>query len=254
LLDEGIYLGSQSTFYRLLRAAGETRERRRQPPIPPPSNPNCWRPGEPGLLVGHHQAAWAAKWTYYHLYVILDIYSRYAVGWMVATRDPPPWRKSSSPPPAPRRASAAAADVHADRGSSMTSRRSRSCSPTWASPSPQPPARIERQPVLRGAVQDPQVPAVLPAQFTSIEHARRTARNSSAGTTTSTATPASAAHCSRRPPRPRHHRPDRTRRSPDSRLPSPPRAIRHQAPGPPRLRQLLDQPPGERNHHSVKTT
>ena len=44
LLDEGVYLGSQSTFYRLLRAAGETRERRRRPPTPPRSSPSCWPP------------------------------------------------------------------------------------------------------------------------------------------------------------------------------------------------------------------
>jgi putative transposase len=43
LLDEGTYLGSQSTFYRLLRAAGETRERRRQA-TPPPSSPSSPRP------------------------------------------------------------------------------------------------------------------------------------------------------------------------------------------------------------------
>jgi putative transposase len=44
LLDEGIYLGSQSTFYRLLRAAGEIRERRRQATHPAAVKPNCWPP------------------------------------------------------------------------------------------------------------------------------------------------------------------------------------------------------------------
>ena len=73
--------------------------------------------------MGYHQAARPAKWSWYYLYVILDIFSRYVVGWMVATRE-----------------SAALAEVlirqtcakqgigrdqltiHADRGSSMTSK------------------------------------------------------------------------------------------------------------------------------------
>ena len=95
LLDEGTYLGSQSTFYRLLRAAGETRERRRQAVHPAAVKPEL-------AAAGPNQVySWditklhgPAKWTYYYLYVILDIYSRYAVGWMAATRSPRAWRRS----------------------------------------------------------------------------------------------------------------------------------------------------------------
>jgi putative transposase len=124
LLDEGVYLGSQSTFYRLLRQAGEVRERRRQATHPAKVKPE--------LVANGPNAVWSwditklrgpAKWTYYYLYVILDIFSRYVVGWMVASRE-----------------SAALAEVlirqtcakqgidrdqltiHADRGSSMTSK------------------------------------------------------------------------------------------------------------------------------------
>ena len=87
LLDEGIYLGSESTFYRLLRAAGETRERRRQATHPAAVKPE--------LVATAPNQVWSwdieklhdpAKWTYY-LYVILDIYSRYVVGWMLANRE-----------------------------------------------------------------------------------------------------------------------------------------------------------------------
>ena len=46
-----------------------------------------------------------AKWTYFYLYVILDVFSRYVVGWMVAHARAPPWRRSSSRRPAPSRAS-----------------------------------------------------------------------------------------------------------------------------------------------------
>jgi putative transposase len=124
LLDEGVYLGSQSTFYRLLRQAGEVRERRAQATHPAKVKPE--------LVANEPNAVWSwditklrgpAKWTYYYLYVILDIFSRYVVGWMVASRE-----------------SAALAEVlirqtcakqgidrdqltiHADRGSSMTSK------------------------------------------------------------------------------------------------------------------------------------
>lgn len=124
LLDEGVYLGSESTFYRLLRQAGEVRERRRQATHPATVKPE--------LVAAAPNTVWSwditklrgpAKWTYYYLYVILDIFSRYVVGWMVASRE-----------------SAALAEVlirqtcakqgidrgqltiHADRGSSMTSK------------------------------------------------------------------------------------------------------------------------------------
>src|SRR5437763_410526 len=71
---------------RVLREAGETRERRRQATHPAAVKPE--------LVADGPNQVWSwditklhgpAKWTYYHLYVILDIYSRYAVGWMVAT-------------------------------------------------------------------------------------------------------------------------------------------------------------------------
>jgi putative transposase len=39
------------------------------------------------VVLGHHQAQGPVKWTYFYLYVILDIFSRYVVGWMVAARE-----------------------------------------------------------------------------------------------------------------------------------------------------------------------
>ena len=88
LLDEGVYLGSQSTSYRLLRRAGEVRERRAQATHPAKVKPE--------LAATAPNAVWSwditnlrgpAKWTYYQLHVILDIDSRYVVGWMVASRE-----------------------------------------------------------------------------------------------------------------------------------------------------------------------
>src|SRR6476661_6096118 len=88
LLDEGRYLGSISTFYRLLRQAGESRERRRQASHPATVKPE--------LVALEPNQVWSwditklrgpAKWSWYYLYVILDIFSRYVVGWMVASRE-----------------------------------------------------------------------------------------------------------------------------------------------------------------------
>jgi putative transposase len=89
LLEEGRYLASQSTMYRLLRERGE---RRRQATHPPKVKPE--------LVADAPNVVWSwdmtkvrgpAKWTYFYLYVILDIFSRYPVGWMVASRSPRRW-------------------------------------------------------------------------------------------------------------------------------------------------------------------
>jgi putative transposase len=124
LLDEGTYLGSQSTFCRLLRAAGETRERRRQAAHPAAVKPEL-------LAAAPNQVySWditklhgPAKWTYYHLYVILDIYSRYAVGWMLAARESAVLaEKLIAATCAKQGIARGQLTIHADRGSSMTSK------------------------------------------------------------------------------------------------------------------------------------
>lgn len=88
LLDEGVYLCSERTMYRLLGAEKEVRERRNQLQHPPYSKPQ--------LLATAPNQVWSwditklpgpQKWTHYYLYVILDIYSRYVVGWMLAHRE-----------------------------------------------------------------------------------------------------------------------------------------------------------------------
>jgi putative transposase len=124
LLDEGVYLASERTMYRLLAAAGETRERRDQLVHPPYAKPE--------LLATAPNQVWSwditqlrgpAKWTYYYLYVLLDIYSRYVPGWMVAHREhaalaerlmAETLAKQAIPP--------GQLTLHADRGASMTSK------------------------------------------------------------------------------------------------------------------------------------
>ena len=88
LLDEGVFLCSIRTMYRILSDAQEVRERRN-----PLRHPNYQKPE---LLATGPNQVWSwditkllgpAKWTYFYLYVILDIFSRYVVGWMIASRE-----------------------------------------------------------------------------------------------------------------------------------------------------------------------
>jgi len=88
LLDEGTYLCSPRTMYRLLDAAGEVKERRDQVRRP--------HYAAPELLATRPNEVWSwditkllgpVKWTYFYLYVILDIFSRYVVGWMIAPHE-----------------------------------------------------------------------------------------------------------------------------------------------------------------------
>ena len=172
LLDEGTYLGSVSTYYRVLREAGENRERRAQAAHPAAVKPEL-------AATGPNQVySWditklhgPAKWTYYHLYVILDIFSRYAVGWMVATRE--------SAVLAEKLIAATAAKQGISRGQLDHPRRPRLLNDLQARraaarrprrhPVPFPAARQQRQSLLRGPVQNPEIPARLPRRFASIE-------------------------------------------------------------------------------------
>jgi len=88
MLDQGTYLCSVRSMYRILDEQGEVRERRDQLRHP------VYQP--PELLARGANQVWSwditklkgpVKWTYYYLYVLLDIFSRYAVGWMVARRE-----------------------------------------------------------------------------------------------------------------------------------------------------------------------
>ncbi len=88
LLDEGVYLCSVRTMYRVLASEGEVRERRDQARHPAYVRPE--------LLATRPNELWSwditkllgpFKWTYFYLYVILDVFSRYVVGWMVAHQE-----------------------------------------------------------------------------------------------------------------------------------------------------------------------
>ena len=85
LLDEGRYLASVRTMYRILAASGQSNERRNQLIHPAHAKPEL-------LATGTNQVwSWditrlrgALKWQFFYLYVLIDIFSRYVVGWLVA--------------------------------------------------------------------------------------------------------------------------------------------------------------------------
>jgi putative transposase len=125
LLDEGRYLCSESTMYRLLRRVhGQVRERRRQATHPPQVKPElvahgpnqCWS-WDITKLAG------PAKWSYFYLYSIIDIYSRYTVGWLVATRESKTLaERLLADSITKQRIDPGQLTIHADRGSSMASK------------------------------------------------------------------------------------------------------------------------------------
>ena len=124
LLDEGRYLASERTMYRLLAAEGETTERRNQLVHPPYARPE--------LLAQQPNELWSwditkllgpAKWTYFYLYVILDIFSRYVVGWTIQHRESAQVAKQLIAQAVEQQGIVPGQlTIHADRGSSMRSK------------------------------------------------------------------------------------------------------------------------------------
>jgi putative transposase len=124
VLEEGHYPCSVRTMYRLLAEEGEVRERRNLLRHPHYAKPEL-------LATGPNQLwSWditklkgPMKWTYFYLYVILDVFSRYVVGWMVATRESATLAKKLISRSCSKQAIARGQlTVHADRGSSMKSK------------------------------------------------------------------------------------------------------------------------------------
>jgi len=124
LLDEGRYIGSVRTMYRLLAADGASRERRRQLVHPAYTKPE--------LLARAPNQVWSwditklkgpAKWTCFHLYVIIDIFSRHVVGWMIAHRESAHLAEQLIAESVARHNIAPGTlTLHADRGASMRSK------------------------------------------------------------------------------------------------------------------------------------
>jgi putative transposase len=122
LLDEGRYVGSIRTMYRILTAEGEVRQRRNQRKHPVYTKPE--------LLAEAPNQVWSwdttkllgpAKWTYFYLLVLLDIFSRYVVG-MVAEREDGDIAKAFVAETIAKQAHPKGLAIHADRGTAQTAK------------------------------------------------------------------------------------------------------------------------------------
>lgn len=124
LLDEGQYLASERTMYRLLAEQNEVRERRRQRTHP--------KYAKPELIATGPNQVWSwditklkgpRTWSYFHAYVIIDVFSRYCVGWTVKERENAQVAKALIEHAATtQEIERGDLTVHADRGSSMRSK------------------------------------------------------------------------------------------------------------------------------------
>jgi putative transposase len=124
LIDEGQYLCSYRTMYRILAEHAEIRERRNQLRHPEYKKPE--------LLATQPNQLWSwditklrgpAKWTYFYLYVIIDVFSRYVVGWMIADQESAALAHLLIAETCDRQGiQPEQLTLHADRGSSMTSK------------------------------------------------------------------------------------------------------------------------------------
>jgi putative transposase len=124
LLDEGVYLCSLRSMYRILAESGEDRERRDQLRHPQYQKPE--------LLATAPNQVWSwditkllgpAKWTYFYLYVILDIFSRYVVGWMIANGERAQLAQRLIADTCHKQGIVPGQlTIHADRGAAMTSK------------------------------------------------------------------------------------------------------------------------------------
>jgi putative transposase len=124
LLDGGSYLCSVRTMYRILEANKEVKERRNQLRHPVYTKPE--------LLAEGPNQVWSwditklkgpEKWSYHYLYVILDIFSRYVVGWMVASKELGTLAKKLIEQSCEKQGiQSSQLSIHSDRGPSMTSK------------------------------------------------------------------------------------------------------------------------------------
>jgi putative transposase len=124
LLDDGRYLCSERTLYRVLAENAEVRERRDQLRHPPYAAPQ--------LLATRPNEVWSwditkllgpTTWTYYYLYVLLDVFSRYVVGWMLAEQESARLAEQLIAASCERQGIAPGQlTVHSDRGPAMISK------------------------------------------------------------------------------------------------------------------------------------
>jgi len=196
LLDEGAYLGSVRTMYRLLAGLGQSRERRDQRAHPAYAKPE--------LLAMRPNEVWSwditklkgpVKWSCYHLYVILDIFSRYVVGWMIALREAAELAEALiAETVAKHHIAPGTLTLHADRGASKAPQtRGRLARRVFRSPRPTA-GRMSRMTIRtpRPSSKRSSTVPTSPSGSAASRMRAPTANTSSSGTTPPTATRASA--------------------------------------------------------------
>jgi hypothetical protein len=151
------------------------------------------------VVVGNNQTARPAKWTYYYLYVILDIFSRYVVGWMVASFESKTLtERLIAQTLAAQHITADQLTLHADRGSSMISKPvALLLADLGATKSHSRPHTSNDNPFSEAQFKTLKYRPDFPERFESIEAAECTTTGSFAGTTMNTNIPAS--RCTRPP-------------------------------------------------------
>lgn len=162
LADQGRYLASESSFYRVLRAEGQQHHRGRSKPPASRKPPTSYQATGPCQVW-----TWDITWLpgpiagiFFYLYLIVDIYSRKIVGWEVYARESAEyaaivvrravWAEGCLTSPLV---------LHADNGSPMKGDLEGDGGPSRRHRLLQPPAGEQRQPLLGSAVPDLQVPA-----------------------------------------------------------------------------------------------
>ena len=189
LVDEGTYLASISTMYRLLRASGESRDRRRQRTHPARTKPQ--------LLAKTPNEVWSwdltklpgpARHEFYELYAVIDIFSRYVPGWLVAPAESAELAETFIAETIARNG-VAPRSLHADRGSSMTSKPvAQLLVDLGVARSHSRPHVSNDNPYSEANFKTLKYFPEFPERFGSIQDARASARRSSPTTTTSIAT------------------------------------------------------------------
>ena len=180
LLDEGRYLCSIRTMYRVLAEDDEVRERRDQLRHP--------RYVRPELLASVPNEVWSwditkllgpVKWTYYYLYVVLDIFSRYTVGWMVAQRESAALAERLIRESCYKQAiSPHQLIIHSDRGPSMSSQSvARLLADLGVSKSHSRPHVSDDNPYSETQFKTLKYRPDFPARFDSLDHARAFCRD-----------------------------------------------------------------------------
>jgi putative transposase len=124
VLDEGTYLASERTMYRILEAHSEVRERRNLRRHPSYAAPELMASGVNQVWTWDiTKLRGPAKGKYFHLYVMLDMYSRYIVGWMVSTSETAAQAEAFINETCARhKIPRGQLTIHADRGTSMRSK------------------------------------------------------------------------------------------------------------------------------------